>query len=88
LTYFSAGLRDELQHGYDIGDHTQNHAWLARLNLGCAVRPDPPGGAGNRALRRTGSTPVQASVRRVQPRDPRHHAPAGDADGPVVDRSK
>jgi peptidoglycan-N-acetylglucosamine deacetylase len=32
LTYFSAGLRDELSHGFDVGDHTENHAWLAHLN--------------------------------------------------------
>lgn len=32
LTYFSSGLRDELAHGYVVGDHTQNHAWLARLS--------------------------------------------------------
>ena len=32
LRYFSAGLRDELRHGFDVGDHTQNHAWLIRLS--------------------------------------------------------
>jgi peptidoglycan-N-acetylglucosamine deacetylase len=32
LKYFSAGLRDELRHGFDVGDHTQNHAWLIRLS--------------------------------------------------------
>jgi peptidoglycan/xylan/chitin deacetylase (PgdA/CDA1 family) len=32
LRDFSAGLRDELRHGFDVGDHTQNHAWLIRLN--------------------------------------------------------
>ena len=32
LRYFSAGLRDELRHGFDVGDHTENHAWLIRLN--------------------------------------------------------
>ena len=31
LRFFSAALRDELRHGFDIGDHTENHAWLARL---------------------------------------------------------
>ena len=31
LQYFSAGLRDELRHGFEIGDHTQNHPWLIRL---------------------------------------------------------
>jgi peptidoglycan-N-acetylglucosamine deacetylase len=31
LRYFAAGLRDELRHGFVIGDHTQNHAWLIRL---------------------------------------------------------
>jgi peptidoglycan-N-acetylglucosamine deacetylase len=32
LDDFSAGLRDELRHGFDVGDHTENHAWLIRLN--------------------------------------------------------
>ncbi len=32
LTYFAAGLRDELRHGFPIGDHTENHAWLIRLS--------------------------------------------------------
>ncbi len=32
LQYFSAGLKDELRHGFAIGDHTQNHAWLIRLS--------------------------------------------------------
>jgi peptidoglycan/xylan/chitin deacetylase (PgdA/CDA1 family) len=32
LRYFSAGLRAELGHGYVVGDHTQNHAWLPRLS--------------------------------------------------------
>jgi peptidoglycan-N-acetylglucosamine deacetylase len=31
LNYFSAGLRDELRHGFLIGDHTENHAWLIHL---------------------------------------------------------
>ena len=31
LDYFSAGLRDELRHGFLIGDHTENHAWLIHL---------------------------------------------------------
>jgi peptidoglycan-N-acetylglucosamine deacetylase len=31
LTYFAAGLRDELRHGFEVGDHTENHAWLAHL---------------------------------------------------------
>lgn len=34
LEYFSAGLFDELRHGFEIGDHTQNHAWLIRLGAG------------------------------------------------------
>ena len=34
LRYFSAGLRDELRHGFVIGDHTQNHAWLIHLASG------------------------------------------------------
>ncbi len=32
LNYFSAALRDELKHGFQIGDHTENHAWLIRLS--------------------------------------------------------
>ncbi len=32
LDYFSAGLRDEIHYGFSIGDHTENHAWLIRLN--------------------------------------------------------
>jgi len=28
LRYFSAGLRDELAHGFEVGDHTENHVWL------------------------------------------------------------
>jgi peptidoglycan-N-acetylglucosamine deacetylase len=31
LDYFSDGLRDEVRHGFVIGDHTENHAWLIRL---------------------------------------------------------
>lgn len=31
LRYFGAGLRAELSHGFEIGDHTLNHAWLPRL---------------------------------------------------------
>jgi peptidoglycan-N-acetylglucosamine deacetylase len=31
LTYFTAGLRDEIAHGFVVGDHTENHAWLARM---------------------------------------------------------
>jgi peptidoglycan/xylan/chitin deacetylase (PgdA/CDA1 family) len=32
LQVFPSALRDELAHGFEIGDHTQNHAWLAHLN--------------------------------------------------------
>jgi peptidoglycan-N-acetylglucosamine deacetylase len=32
LTYFAAGLRDEVRHGFEVGDHTENHTWLAHLN--------------------------------------------------------
>jgi peptidoglycan-N-acetylglucosamine deacetylase len=32
LRYYAAGLRDELAHGFEVGDHTQNHAWLPRLS--------------------------------------------------------
>jgi len=31
LSVFPSALRDEISHGFEIGDHTQNHAWLARL---------------------------------------------------------
>jgi peptidoglycan/xylan/chitin deacetylase (PgdA/CDA1 family) len=31
LNYFSAELRDELRHGFLIGDHTENHAWMIHL---------------------------------------------------------
>jgi peptidoglycan-N-acetylglucosamine deacetylase len=32
LADFAAGLRDELRHGFEVGDHTQNHASLIRLS--------------------------------------------------------
>ncbi len=32
LNDFAAGLRDELRHGFLVGDHTENHAWLIHLN--------------------------------------------------------
>jgi peptidoglycan-N-acetylglucosamine deacetylase len=31
LRYFAGGLRDEVRHGFEVGDHTENHAWLAHL---------------------------------------------------------
>ena len=31
LRYFSGAVRAELRQGFDVADHTQNHAWLARL---------------------------------------------------------
>ncbi len=31
LRYFSAAVRTELRRGFEVADHTQNHAWLARL---------------------------------------------------------
>lgn len=31
LEYFSAGLRDEVRHHFEIGDHTENHQWLIWL---------------------------------------------------------
>ena len=34
LRYFSAGLRDELAHGFEVGDHTTNHAMLSVLGAG------------------------------------------------------
>ncbi len=32
LRYFSAALQQEIRHGFPIGDHTENHAWLIRLS--------------------------------------------------------
>jgi peptidoglycan-N-acetylglucosamine deacetylase len=32
LTDFSSGLRDELRHGFAIGDHTENHAFMTQLS--------------------------------------------------------
>jgi peptidoglycan-N-acetylglucosamine deacetylase len=32
LTDFAAGLRDEVAHGFEIGDHTENHAAMNRLS--------------------------------------------------------
>lgn len=32
LTDFSSALQSELRHGFDIGDHTENHAWLIHLD--------------------------------------------------------
>jgi peptidoglycan-N-acetylglucosamine deacetylase len=32
LRYFGGPLRDEVRHGYTVGDHTQNHAWLPHLS--------------------------------------------------------
>jgi peptidoglycan/xylan/chitin deacetylase (PgdA/CDA1 family) len=29
---FAAGLRDELRHGFAVGDHTENHAYLTQLS--------------------------------------------------------
>jgi len=31
LNDFAQGLREEVRHGFVIGDHTENHAWLAHL---------------------------------------------------------
>jgi peptidoglycan/xylan/chitin deacetylase (PgdA/CDA1 family) len=31
LSVFPSALRDEISHGFEVGDHTQNHAWLAHL---------------------------------------------------------
>jgi peptidoglycan/xylan/chitin deacetylase (PgdA/CDA1 family) len=31
LNYFAVGLRDELRHGFLVGDHTENHAWMIHL---------------------------------------------------------
>lgn len=31
LPVFSSAFRDELRHGFEIGDHTENHAWLAHF---------------------------------------------------------
>jgi peptidoglycan/xylan/chitin deacetylase (PgdA/CDA1 family) len=32
LSVFPSALRDEVSHGFEVGDHTQNHAWLAHLS--------------------------------------------------------
>jgi peptidoglycan/xylan/chitin deacetylase (PgdA/CDA1 family) len=32
LNDFASGLRDELRHGFLIGDHTENHAWMIHLD--------------------------------------------------------
>ncbi len=32
LNDFADGLRDELRHGFVIGDHTENHAWLTHYS--------------------------------------------------------
>src|SRR5205823_3798465 len=32
LNDFSAALRDELRHGFAIGDHTENHAYMVKLS--------------------------------------------------------
>ena len=32
LNYFSSGLRDELRHGFVIGDHTENHPLMTQLS--------------------------------------------------------
>ncbi len=34
LRYFSEALREEVRLGFQIGDHTENHAWLIRLGRG------------------------------------------------------
>lgn len=34
LPVFPDAFRDELKHGFEIGDHTENHAWLVRLSAG------------------------------------------------------
>jgi peptidoglycan/xylan/chitin deacetylase (PgdA/CDA1 family) len=31
LRYFGGALREEIRHGFEIGDHTENHVWLPRL---------------------------------------------------------
>jgi peptidoglycan/xylan/chitin deacetylase (PgdA/CDA1 family) len=38
LTDFSAGLKDELRHGFVIGDHTENHAYLTQLSAAGVYR--------------------------------------------------
>jgi peptidoglycan/xylan/chitin deacetylase (PgdA/CDA1 family) len=32
LNDFASGVRSELRHGFDVSDHTENHAWLIRLS--------------------------------------------------------
>jgi peptidoglycan/xylan/chitin deacetylase (PgdA/CDA1 family) len=56
LRYFAAGLHDELQHGFVIGDHTVNHALLPRLGRGAQgaqIALD------ERMLRAAGAPPVR-----------------------------
>ncbi len=56
LTYFSAGLRDEVAHGFEVGDHTTNHAMLSVLGAG-GQRAQIAGDAS--AIERRGAPAVQ-----------------------------
>lgn len=56
LRYFSAGLRDELRHGFEVGDHTVNHPFLPRL-AGTAQAAQIM--LDEQMLRRTGAPPVR-----------------------------
>jgi peptidoglycan/xylan/chitin deacetylase (PgdA/CDA1 family) len=38
LDDFSSGLRDELAHGFAVGDHTENHAMMTQLSAGGQYR--------------------------------------------------
>ena len=41
LNDFSSGLRDELAHGFAVGDHTENHATMTQLSAARPVQADP-----------------------------------------------
>ena len=56
LRYFAAGLRDELQHGFLVGDHTVNHALLPRLRRAAQMAQIS---VDARMLRAAGAPPVR-----------------------------
>jgi peptidoglycan/xylan/chitin deacetylase (PgdA/CDA1 family) len=56
LRYFAAGLHDELQHGFAVGDHTVNHALLSRLSRGAQMSQIA---LDARMLRADGAPPVR-----------------------------
>ncbi len=50
LHYFSGAVRSELRQGFEVADHTQNHAWLPRLNSSTQVAQIRDAAAGLRRL--------------------------------------